>query len=84
LSRFGNIDSPRVLVTGCPVGGDVNKVFRIIEEQDDNLIVIYIMSIEEILINNQNLSTWLTDISIDIISKITYVSVGRRYDMCNV
>ncbi len=28
----GKKDSPRVLVTGCPVGGDATKVFKIIEE----------------------------------------------------
>lgn len=28
----GGIDSPRVLVTGCPIGGDATKVFQIIEE----------------------------------------------------
>ncbi len=28
----GEKNSPRVLVTGCPVGGDATKVFRIIEE----------------------------------------------------
>jgi benzoyl-CoA reductase/2-hydroxyglutaryl-CoA dehydratase subunit BcrC/BadD/HgdB len=37
---FGNADSPRVLVTGCPVGGDANKVFRIIEELGGNVVVI--------------------------------------------
>ncbi len=29
---FGSEDSPRVLVTGCPAGGDALKVFKIIEE----------------------------------------------------
>jgi len=29
---FGSLDAPRVLVTGCPVGGDATKIFRIIEE----------------------------------------------------
>lgn len=28
----GKVDAPRVLVTGCPVGGDATKVFKIIEE----------------------------------------------------
>jgi benzoyl-CoA reductase/2-hydroxyglutaryl-CoA dehydratase subunit BcrC/BadD/HgdB len=28
----GEKESPRVLVTGCPVGGDATKVFKIIEE----------------------------------------------------
>jgi benzoyl-CoA reductase/2-hydroxyglutaryl-CoA dehydratase subunit BcrC/BadD/HgdB len=28
----GKKDSPRVLVTGCPVGGDATKIFKIIEE----------------------------------------------------
>lgn len=30
--HFGTVDSPRVLVSGCPVGGDALKVFKIIEE----------------------------------------------------
>lgn len=30
--HFGTESSPRVLVTGCPVGGDALKIFRIIEE----------------------------------------------------
>ena len=30
--HHGKMDSPRVLVTGTPVGGDATKVFRIIEE----------------------------------------------------
>jgi benzoyl-CoA reductase/2-hydroxyglutaryl-CoA dehydratase subunit BcrC/BadD/HgdB len=30
--HYGTADSPRVLVTGCPVGGDATKIFRIIEE----------------------------------------------------
>lgn len=29
---FGSPDSPRVLVTGCPIGGDATKIFRVIEE----------------------------------------------------
>jgi benzoyl-CoA reductase/2-hydroxyglutaryl-CoA dehydratase subunit BcrC/BadD/HgdB len=29
--HYGTADSPRVLVTGCPVGGDALKVFKIIE-----------------------------------------------------
>ncbi|MFH1116759.1 MAG: double-cubane-cluster-containing anaerobic reductase [Pseudomonadota bacterium] len=29
--HYGKADSPRVLVTGCPVGGDALKVFKIIE-----------------------------------------------------
>lgn len=29
--HYGAADSPRVLVTGCPVGGDALKVFKIIE-----------------------------------------------------
>ena len=28
----GTADSPRVLVSGCPVGGDAAKIFRVIEE----------------------------------------------------
>jgi benzoyl-CoA reductase/2-hydroxyglutaryl-CoA dehydratase subunit BcrC/BadD/HgdB len=30
--HYGTADSPRVLVTGCPVGGDALKVFKIIED----------------------------------------------------
>lgn len=30
--HFGESDSPRVLVTGCPVGGDATKIFRVIED----------------------------------------------------
>jgi benzoyl-CoA reductase/2-hydroxyglutaryl-CoA dehydratase subunit BcrC/BadD/HgdB len=26
---FGNHDSPRVLVTGCPIGGDATKIFNL-------------------------------------------------------
>ncbi|MCX5855538.1 MAG: double-cubane-cluster-containing anaerobic reductase [Deltaproteobacteria bacterium] len=29
---YGAVTSPRVLVTGCPVGGDSSKVYKIIEE----------------------------------------------------
>ena len=29
---FGKPDSPRVLVTGCPVGGDAAKIFKVIED----------------------------------------------------
>ncbi|MCP4108902.1 MAG: 2-hydroxyacyl-CoA dehydratase [Desulfobacteraceae bacterium] len=29
---FGKQNAPRVLVTGCPVGGDAAKIFKIIEE----------------------------------------------------
>ncbi len=29
---FGQPDAPRVMVSGCPIGGDATKVFRIIEE----------------------------------------------------
>lgn len=29
---FGNKNSPRVLVSGCPIGGDALKIFKIIEE----------------------------------------------------
>ncbi|MFA5617805.1 MAG: double-cubane-cluster-containing anaerobic reductase, partial [Syntrophorhabdaceae bacterium] len=30
--HIGGDFSPRVLVSGCPIGGDVNKVFKVIEE----------------------------------------------------
>ena len=36
----GEKDSPRVLVTGCPVGGDATKVFKIIEEAGGVVIVL--------------------------------------------
>ena len=29
---FGKRNSPRVLVTGCPVGGDATKIFKVIED----------------------------------------------------
>jgi benzoyl-CoA reductase/2-hydroxyglutaryl-CoA dehydratase subunit BcrC/BadD/HgdB len=29
--HYGTVDSPRVLVSGCPVGGDALKIFKIIE-----------------------------------------------------
>jgi benzoyl-CoA reductase/2-hydroxyglutaryl-CoA dehydratase subunit BcrC/BadD/HgdB len=35
---FGNSKSPRVLVTGSPVGGDAAKVLRIIEELGGNIV----------------------------------------------
>ncbi len=30
--RYGDAKAPRVMVTGCPVGGDALKIFKIIEE----------------------------------------------------
>lgn len=30
--HFGRPGAPRVLVTGCPVGGDATKIFKVIEE----------------------------------------------------
>jgi len=30
--QYGNENSPRIMVTGCPVGGDALKIFKIIEE----------------------------------------------------
>lgn len=30
--HFGKQSSPRVLVTGCPVGGDATKIFKVIED----------------------------------------------------
>jgi benzoyl-CoA reductase/2-hydroxyglutaryl-CoA dehydratase subunit BcrC/BadD/HgdB len=29
--HYGDADSPRILVTGCPIGGDATKIFKIIE-----------------------------------------------------
>lgn len=37
---FGKPDAPRVLVTGCPVGGDATKIFRIIEEAGGIVVAI--------------------------------------------
>jgi benzoyl-CoA reductase/2-hydroxyglutaryl-CoA dehydratase subunit BcrC/BadD/HgdB len=36
----GEKNSPRVLVTGCPVGGDATKVFKIIEEAGGVIVVL--------------------------------------------
>jgi benzoyl-CoA reductase/2-hydroxyglutaryl-CoA dehydratase subunit BcrC/BadD/HgdB len=36
----GNERSPRVLITGCPVGGDATKVFRVIEEAGGVIVAI--------------------------------------------
>lgn len=36
----GEMNSPRVLVTGCPVGGDATKVFKIIEEAGGVIVVL--------------------------------------------
>jgi benzoyl-CoA reductase/2-hydroxyglutaryl-CoA dehydratase subunit BcrC/BadD/HgdB len=37
---IGNIDSPRVLITGCPVGGDALKVYRAVEESGGVIVAI--------------------------------------------
>jgi benzoyl-CoA reductase/2-hydroxyglutaryl-CoA dehydratase subunit BcrC/BadD/HgdB len=37
---FGKVDSPRVLITGCPVGGDATKVFRVIEEAGGVIVAV--------------------------------------------
>ncbi len=37
---FGSADSPRVLITGCPVGGDATKVFKVIEEAGGVIVAI--------------------------------------------
>jgi len=36
----GPADAPRVLVTGCPVGGDSTKVFRVIEEAGGRIVAL--------------------------------------------
>ncbi|PKN18591.1 MAG: 2-hydroxyacyl-CoA dehydratase [Deltaproteobacteria bacterium HGW-Deltaproteobacteria-6] len=36
----GEKNSPRVLVTGCPVGGDATKVFKIIEDAGGVIVVL--------------------------------------------
>jgi benzoyl-CoA reductase/2-hydroxyglutaryl-CoA dehydratase subunit BcrC/BadD/HgdB len=37
--HYGTADSPRILVTGCPVGGDALKVFKIIEDLGGLIVV---------------------------------------------
>ncbi len=37
--HFGDDESPRVLVTGCPTGGDSLKVFNILEEEGGVVVV---------------------------------------------
>ena len=37
--HFGTAEMPRVLVSGCPVGGDALKIFRIIEEAGGVVVV---------------------------------------------
>ena len=37
---IGNADSPRVLITGCPVGGDALKVYRAVEESGGVIVAI--------------------------------------------
>lgn len=36
----GPLNAPRVLVTGCPVGGDSTKVFRVIEEAGGRIVAL--------------------------------------------
>ncbi len=36
---YGEKDAPRVMVTGCPVGGDALKIFKIIEEAGGVVVV---------------------------------------------
>jgi len=37
---IGSADSPRVLITGCPVGGDALKVYRAVEESGGVIVAI--------------------------------------------
>lgn len=37
---IGTIESPRVMVSGCPVGGDASKIFRVIEEAGGAVVAI--------------------------------------------
>ena len=37
--HFGTKNSPRVMVTGCPVGGDALKIFKIIEDSGGLVVV---------------------------------------------
>ncbi len=37
---YGKTGAPRVMVTGCPVGGDAQKVFKIIEESGGMIVVL--------------------------------------------
>jgi benzoyl-CoA reductase/2-hydroxyglutaryl-CoA dehydratase subunit BcrC/BadD/HgdB len=39
-SGIGKAGSPRVLITGCPVGGDATKVFKVIEEAGGVIVAI--------------------------------------------
>ena len=36
---FGNHNTPRVMVTGCPIGGDATKIFNIIEASGGVVVV---------------------------------------------
>jgi benzoyl-CoA reductase/2-hydroxyglutaryl-CoA dehydratase subunit BcrC/BadD/HgdB len=38
--HYGALAAPRVLITGCPVAGDVTKVFKIIEEAGGVIVAI--------------------------------------------
>jgi len=40
MSGIAQTDAPRVLITGCPVGGDAWKVFKIIEEAGGVIVAI--------------------------------------------
>ncbi|MDD4196978.1 MAG: double-cubane-cluster-containing anaerobic reductase [Syntrophorhabdaceae bacterium] len=52
---IGDALSPRVLVTGCPIGGDANKVYKVIEEAGGVIVAMeacsgmkrYTLAIEE-------------------------------------
>jgi benzoyl-CoA reductase/2-hydroxyglutaryl-CoA dehydratase subunit BcrC/BadD/HgdB len=37
---IGSTDSPRVLITGCPVGGDALKVYRVVEESGGVIVAV--------------------------------------------
>lgn len=37
---FGREGAPRILITGCPVGGDATKVFRVVEEAGGVIVAI--------------------------------------------
>lgn len=36
--HFGPPNAPRVLVTGCPIGGDATKIFRVVEEAGGRVV----------------------------------------------
>ncbi|MDQ5985707.1 MAG: hypothetical protein CSYNP_01423 [Syntrophus sp. SKADARSKE-3] len=65
---FGAVDSPRVLITGCPVGGDATKVYRIIEEAGGVIVAID---------NCTGMKTFMDNIAED--TSDPYAAIAERY-----